>query len=228
MRTLLSILAWALTLVAAPCLAGSPPLAAVPSAPPPAAKTRPKALDLKQIDKVCARIERHARDYPPTFADDHERSAVENELRGVLDLLDAAWEKNSGALQVNTGFLVRLGFLHSLGHNLDFPGSPEKADLAFRQLLAVAPEHPQGNYLYGMFLFNVPGYQAEGLEYLEKALRLGVEEAQYTIGLNLLMSGRAETGLRCLEEYARRHPHSRAPMVIESYKACALEPGPAD
>jgi tetratricopeptide (TPR) repeat protein len=228
MRTLLSILVSALTLVASPCLAGSPSLAALPPAPPPAATARPKALDLRQIDKVCARIERHARDYPPTFADDHERSAVENELRGVLDLLDAAWEKNPRALQANPELLLRLGVLHSLGHNLDFPGSPDKADLAFRQLLAIAPEHPQGNYRYGLFLLSVPGYQAEGLDYLEKALRLGVEEAQYTIGLNLLMSGRAETGLRCLEEYARRHPHSRAPMVIESYKACALEPGPAD
>jgi len=107
-----------------------------------------------------------------------------------------------------------------LGHNLDFEGSSEKATDSFKKLLKIDPNNPQGNYLYGMFLSNTRKYHFDGVPYLEKALKLGVEDSRYTLGLLRVQQGRREEGLKLLKQYSEKNPQNdhvkRVIKAIES------------
>jgi predicted Zn-dependent protease len=120
----------------------------------------------------------------------------------VLAVFDTLAETESN----EAGFLVRAGFAHSMGHNLDFEGSAKKADSLFRRLLRLHPKHPRGNYFYGMLLAGTRTRAFEGIPFLERALSLGEENASYTLGLLYVQKGDREKGLSFLRRYSKRNP----------------------
>ena len=105
-------------------------------------------FSLESIDKSLASVSSHAQSWPPKFESDAERQMFEGELKNVIALLDAAVSQNPD----DAVLLSRHGLAHALGHNLDFPGSAEKAIHSYEHLLALHPDNPRANYDYGAFL----------------------------------------------------------------------------
>jgi tetratricopeptide (TPR) repeat protein len=103
------------------------------------------------------------------------------------------------------GILLRAGDLNSMGHNLDIIISSQRAFTCFQKLLAIAPEHPFGNYLYGKFLAET-GNPGQALPYIEKARAFGVVYADYTLGMIYLTLGDKQKALEHLEAYRQVRP----------------------
>lgn len=179
--------------------------------------TKRNYIDFTIVDRITNQIANHAREYPPTFQNAKERGEIESELRRVLAGVDTLLKNDTA----NPQLLIRSGFLYSMAHNLDLPFSAEKAAKAFDALLEVEPDNPRGNYLYGMFLSSTRKYQSSA-RYLEHAMKLGIEEAKYTLGLNFLREGKDEVGLQYLEEYAKTHPESRAHLILKGHESGKL------
>lgn len=159
-------------------------------------------LDGRYLDLMMGDLALHAKNYPPQFdtPQDQERASRDAKmLSGMLDIL-------VDAPNPNPEILWRAGFLNSIGHNLDIPGSGEKASAIFQRLLAAEPGHPRGNYLYGTFLASA-GKPKDALPYLEKALAAGVTNAGYTLGMTYLSLGDKARALEHLEAHRQRFPN---------------------
>jgi Tfp pilus assembly protein PilF len=119
--------------------------------------------------------------------------------------------------------LLRAGYLNSLGHNLDIPGSAEKSSAIFQRLLAVAPSDPRANYTYGTFLAGVGKFK-EAIPYLETATAAGVKEAPYTLGMTHLSLGDKVKALANLEAYRQHNPNDQnITKLIDSIRNRKLE-----
>jgi Flp pilus assembly protein TadD len=96
--------------------------------------------------------------------------------------------------------LLHTAVANSIGNNFDLQGAAGDAEKYFRKLLALNPEHPQGNMRYGAYLAGT-NRGREALPYLLKAQALGVREASYTLGLTWLILGDKAKALENLERY---------------------------
>jgi predicted Zn-dependent protease len=118
---------------------------------------------------------------------------------------------------------MRLGMLHAIGHNLDIPGSAEKALAAFSTLLKLTPDDPQANYQYGAFLAATTR-KGEGIPYLEKAKTLGVANADYWLGWSYQMVGNKARAVENLESYTKRVPSDQnAARVLDAVRNDRVE-----
>ena len=178
-----------------------------------AAELRPEqTAELASIDAAISRVSTHAKNYPPKFASDSERKHIEAELTAVLTSLDAALKEHPD----NPGLLFRSGFANAMGHNLDFRGCPEQCMKSYEKLLELEPENPNANFYYGQFLASTAAHQKESIQYLEKALAVGMTDSHYTLGLVLLTQGNKKAALKHLHEYARLNPtDEQAKNIIE-------------
>ncbi|MBI4756335.1 MAG: tetratricopeptide repeat protein [Betaproteobacteria bacterium] len=183
----------------------------------PAGKKR--GIDVAYLDAMLSDLASHAMRYPPRFdsIEDRQRAARDvTALSGMLEVL-----ANDPA--ANPELLVRLGMLHSMGHNLDLAGAAQKASVTFQRLLSASPSHPRGNYRYGMFLAGTDRAK-EAIPYLEKALAAGVPEAAYTLGMAHLSLGNTEKALIHLDDYHRRHPgDADAAKFVEALRGGKVE-----
>lgn len=159
------------------------------------------ALDGAYFDRMLNDLGAHARNYPPRFDTPQERERAIRDVRMLSGLLDIMLEGPNP----NPELLSRAGFLNSIGHNLDVAGSAEKTNAIFRKLLAVTPNDPRGNYMYGTFLAGA-GKPKEALPYLEKALSVGVTDAAYALGMVHLTLGDKGRALENLLAYKGRNP----------------------
>jgi tetratricopeptide (TPR) repeat protein len=159
------------------------------------------ALDTQYLERILDDLSAHALNYPPRFDTPEDRKRAERDVKLLAKMLGFLTEKPNPHPEI----LLRAALVNSIGHNLDIPGSAEKAASLYRKLLATAPSHPRGNYLYGLFLDGA-AKPAESLPYLEKALAAGVNDAAYTLGLAHLSLGNKAKAIAYLEEYQRRVP----------------------
>lgn len=158
-------------------------------------------IDGKYLDLMLNDLALHAKNYPARFdtPQDQQRAVQDvKTLSGMLDIL-------VNGPSPNAELLVRAGFLNSIGHNLDIPGSAEKTAAIFQRLLATAPADPRGNYMYGSFLAGA-GKSKEALPYLEKALAVGVVDAAYALGMAHLTLGDKQKAIENLEAYKQQRP----------------------
>jgi len=84
-------------------------------------------FDFSCIDNKTDRIAIHAYEYPPKFKDSKQREKIESELRDVIKIIDKLLIENPNSPSI----LIRSGYLHSMGYNLDFHhsgGGPQKLD----------------------------------------------------------------------------------------------------
>lgn len=160
------------------------------------------ALDSAYLDRMLNDLSAHARNYPPRFDTPQDRERAVRDVKILSGMLDILLEGPNPHPEL----LSRAGFLASIGHNLDIVGSAQKADGAFRKLLASAPGDPRGNYMYGTFLAGV-GKPKEALPYLEKALSVGVTDAAYGLGMVHLTLGDNAKALEYLQVYKSRNPN---------------------
>lgn len=159
-------------------------------------------FDLRYLDQMLNDLALHAKNYPPQFdtAQDRQRAVQDIKmLSGMLDILIVGPSPNAE-------LLMRAGFLNSIGHNLDIPGSAEKTAAIFQKLLTAAPADPRGNYMYGTFLAGA-GKPREAIPYLEKALAVGVADAAYSFGMTYLTLGDKQKALQHLDAYQQRNPN---------------------
>lgn len=172
------------------------------------------SLDGVYLDRILDDLARHAGNFPPQFDTQQDRLRATQDVKTLGKIFDIV---TNGPAQ-NRELLVRAGVLNSIGHNLDIPGSAEKADTLFRRLLAEAPSDPRGNYLYGIFLAG-SGRPKAALPYLNKALAGGMTDAGYSLGMAHLSLGDKTNALHHLTEYRRRKPNAvHIDTLIEAVK----------
>jgi tetratricopeptide (TPR) repeat protein len=182
-------------------------------------------LDLAAVAAAVEDLARHARNYPPQFRDAGDRAAATQEARSLseaLVVITGAQDREPPA-----DVLLLAARLESLGHNLEIEGSAGRATACFERLLAREPENARANLHYGVFLAGTATGQKQGLPYLEKALRLGEEDARYALGMAHLVLRDTARALEHLEEFARLHPGDlRTQRLIDAIKNGRIE-GPA-
>ena len=159
-------------------------------------------LDLRYLDQMLNDLALHARDYPPQFDNLQDRQRAVQDAKMLSGMLDVLLTGPSPDAEL----LVRTGFLNSIGHNLDIPGSAEKTAAIFNKLLTAAPADPRGNYMYGSFLAGA-GKPREAIPFLEKALAVGVTNAAYSLGMTYLTLGDKQKALQHLEACKQRNPN---------------------
>jgi predicted Zn-dependent protease len=114
--------------------------------------------------------------------------------------------------------LLRLAILHVIGFNLDIPDSLPKAVSTFDKLLRLTPNDPQANFRYGSFLA-ASTKDGRAIPFLEKARSLGVEGADYWLGLSYAVTGKKAKAIDTLERYTRRVPtDERAIAMLEAIR----------
>lgn len=171
-------------------------------------------VDAKYLNELLDDLSSHALNYPPQF------DTIEQRQRAVLDVVTI-----SGILKTVTShpdtdpeMLLQLSVLNSIGHNLNIDGAANEASRSFQRLLVVAPSHPRGNYLFGLFLAGIARPQ-EAIPHLEKALAAGVAEAPYTLGMTYLTVGDKQKALDNLELYQTRNPdNSNVKALVEGIR----------
>lgn len=162
---------------------------------------RKRQLDMGVVNAIIGDLARHAHTYPTQFKDDKERQRATQDagnLSGMLNILTS-----SGSVQPE--LLLSVGRLNAMAHNLDVSGAAQRADAAFQQLLMNQPEHPQGNYEYGLFLASSSRPKA-AIPYLEKAMTQGVDAAPYTLDLAYLALNDKRKALESFHGYTKKHP----------------------
>ena len=177
-------------------------------------------LDMKMVDKVIDDLAAHAKNYPPTFRSKDEKNRAARDAKMLISLFDAIAAND----KAETELLLKSGFLNSIAHNLDIKGSAQKASAYYQRLLKREPNHPAGNFHYGVFLAGTATGQKKSLPYLEKALKLGVEDARFSLGLAHLTLGDKTKSLEYLESYSKKNPDDEhAKIIIEAIKSGRIE-----
>lgn len=177
------------------------------------------SLDVAYLDQMLNDLASHARNYPARFDTPQDRQRAVKDVQMLSGMLDSL----INGPNPNPELLVRAGFLNSMGHNLDIAGSADKANAIFQRLLAVALAHPRGNYMYGTFLAGT-GKPKEALPYLDNALRAGVAEAAYAMGMSYLALGDKAKALDSLADYKRHNPgDSKVDSLMDAIRSGKLE-----
>lgn len=166
-------------------------------------------LDMRYLDRMLGDLSRHAGRYPPSFdSPEQKQRAIQdlNALSGMLGLL-----LKDG--KPNPQILFRSAITNRMGHNLDIPGAAEKAEQQFQELLQIEPDAPQGNYQFGIFLAET-GRAERSIPYLEKALALGLEEANYSLAMAYLGMANEEDAVVKLKAYIKARPNDRSAQEL--------------
>jgi len=151
------------------------------------------------LDEVAA----HAASYPPKFSTPEERAQIEDHLETLLKLTDKILDRYPDNKEV----LFVKGTANAMGHNLDYPGSAERAMGAFERLLSLDPNDRRAAYSYGVFLSQTT-LQAKAVPYLTKAIQLGEERAHYTLGVTYLGMGAIQDAIPEFEAYLKVDPEN--------------------
>lgn len=175
-----------------------------------------QALNMEVVDYFLQTIAGRVDQYPIVFASNAERIDVTDKLGRLTALLS---ELDDGA-SVNLDILRREAFAYNLAYDMDFPGSGEKADSLYQRLLKLTPDEPAANYLYGAFLAANDKLRPQSIPYLEKAAKLGVKKANYTLGVVYVAMGKDQQALTCLQQYATDYPDDqRVKSLIAAVKS---------
>jgi tetratricopeptide (TPR) repeat protein len=168
-------------------------------------------VDVKSIDRVVDDLAEHARDYPPKFRGEEEKSRAERDAKALVAIFD----KLTAEKDASADLLLKAAFVDGLAHNLDIRGAAEKAAQNYDRVLTRTPDNPRANLNFGIFLAGV-GKWKESLPYLEKALKLGLDDAKYTLGVVHMSLGDKEKAIELLEGFGKTHPQDPRPKQLIS------------
>lgn len=175
-------------------------------------------LDMRYLDHMLGDLSQHAGHYPPSFDSKEQRQRAIQDLKALSGMLGLLLKDE----KPNPQILFRSAITNRMAHNLDISGASEKAGQQFQSLLQIDPETPVGNFQYGIFLAET-GSAERSIPFLEKALSLGVDEANYSLGMaNLSIGNKAEALLR-LSAYSNSNPDDKS--VKELIKAVESDQG---
>jgi tetratricopeptide (TPR) repeat protein len=176
------------------------------------------------LDQILGDLSLHNDSYPSQFDSQEDRQRATKDVLVISRTLDAFLR----APTQNRQLLLRAALLDSIGHNLGVPDAGDKALAAFAGLLSQAPNDARANYLYGKFLVST-GKPGEAIPMLEKAKRLGVSDAGYSLGLAYSSIGLREKAVETLREYAKHAPKdTNVAKVIDSIRDGNIDLEPAE
>lgn len=162
-------------------------------------------LNVRLIDKVIQDLSAHAENYPPRFSSPAEGQLAAGEARKLSGMLNSLPPTPTTSF----GILWRIARLNALAYNLDIKEAAQRADDAYKWMLARQPDHAGANYGYGLFLASSARPKL-ALPYMQAADQLGVDAAPYTLGLIYLsMNDRVNAGKQ-LTRYAQNHPDDQS------------------
>jgi hypothetical protein len=150
--------------------------------------------------KILNDLGSHAGTWPVKFDSTDDRHRAEHDVALLSAQLDTIADNFR-----DESMLLRLALLHAVGHNLDIPGSGEKAIAVFDKVLEKWPNDPQANYRYGVFLAGT-ARNRDAIPLLEKAKSLGIVDADYMLGLTYMSLGDKDKAVLNLKSYTARVP----------------------
>ena len=165
-------------------------------------RDRRATVNMPYLGRILDDLNSHVGVWPPQFDSAEDRRRAEHDVSALSNMLDTFVEDHS----VGSPLILRLALLHAYGHNLDIPGSGEAAEELFIALLKLTPDDPQANYSFGVFYAQTDAKRASGIPYLEKARSLGVQNADYWLGVIHLSLGESAKATAELTSYTRRVP----------------------
>lgn len=176
---------------------------------------RKHGIDTIYLDRILDDLAFHAQNYPPQFDSPQDRQRAVRDIKTLSGMLNILVNGQSP----HPDILLRAGHLNSIGYNLDVPGSGERTRTCFKKLFETAPSHPQGNYLYGIFLAGA-GKPGEAIPYLERAFRAGVTDAAYSLGMVYISMSEQQRALEYLGIYHQRRPNDKHVVkIIEAIRS---------
>lgn len=176
-------------------------------------------LDMRYLDRMLGDLSRHAGHYPPSFDSTEQKLRAVQDLNTLSGMLGLLLENG----KPNPQILFRSAIANRMGHNLDVYGAAEKAEQQFLALLQAEPDAPQGNYQFGIFLAET-GRVERSIPYLEKALALGLEEANYSLGMAYFGVDNKAEAIARLNVYLKNNPSDSATQkLVQSIQASRIE-----
>ena len=171
-------------------------------------------LDLGVLDYFLATISGYS-ESDASEVNDARKHDVVNKLGRLAQMLT---ELDKGA-DADVNILRREALAYTLAYNLGFQSTAPQADALYQRLLKAEPDEPADNYLYGAFLARADATREKSIPYLDKALKLGVKKANYTLGLVYITQGKNQQALACLQQYSADYPKDqRAKRLIAAVK----------
>ena len=159
-------------------------------------------IDITEIDDFLQMVEGKARHYPPRFTDRQERRGFEAKLREVSAQLDTLAANNNASFDV----LIRAFKASILGRNLDLGSAYTTKSLKYaQQILKINKEDAEANFWFG-FSLSEGGGQKEAVPYLDKAIKLGVQEAYLVAVNNYLALTQKKNAIQTLKNYKVKYP----------------------
>lgn len=160
------------------------------------------SVDIHYLDSILSDLAMHARSYPPQFDNDEDRIKAIRDVRSLDYMLSVIDQTQPGDAEM----LLRHARINSMGYNLDVSGSGNKAEQLFQTVLNKAPDNPQVNYYYGLFLASA-GKADKAIPLLHKAADGKLYDAYYNLGLVYLSLNNTEQALSYLQKYQQLTPH---------------------
>lgn len=162
-------------------------------------------IDVTLLDDFIADISPNARHYPPSFPN---TTSQYNALANIRHLV--TWlTPYANAQEASFDVLLRQAKLTIMGRNLGVSEYTLPAHTYINRALALAPNHAEANFLYGMMLSEGGGIK-EGKRYLDKAASLGYLEAEQSLIQSELIGGDGNkaTALAKLKALHAKHPEN--------------------
>ena len=159
-------------------------------------------IDITSIDDFLQMVEGKARHYPPQFTDRQERKGFESKLREVSAQLDQLAAHPNASFDI----LIRAFKASVLGRNLDLGSSYTTKSLDYAQrILKINKEDPEANLWFG-FSLSEGGGQKEAQPYLDKAIKLNVQEAYLSSANNYISMEQKKNAIQTLKNYKVKYP----------------------
>ena len=159
-------------------------------------------IDITSIDDFLQMVEGKARHYPPQFTDRQERKGFESKLREVSSQLDQLAANPNASFDI----LIRAFKASVLGRNLDLGSSYTTKSLEYAQrILKINKEDPEANLWFG-FSLSEGGGQKEAQPYLDKAIKLNVQEAYLSSANNYISMEQKKNAIQTLKNYKVKYP----------------------
>lgn len=162
-----------------------------------------RRIDVTLLDDFIEDISPNARHYPPNFP----TRTTEYQAKQIVTQLSEWLEPYANAPDASFDVLLRAVKINSMARNLDL-GSEfgVRASTYVARALAITPNHPEANFLYGMMLAEGGGFK-EGEKYLQKAASLGYVEAEQSLAQSDLLSDNRQAALARLQRLQSAHPN---------------------
>lgn len=173
-------------------------------------------INYKIVDYLIEQIGKHLANYPPRFTNNNEKIVVLRRLQELLFVLDS--------MDIDTAdskFLRRVAQANAMAYNVDVPGSYQWTTKNYALLLKRNPNDADANYNYGKFLAQTATEGRRAIPFLLKARKLGILDADYTLGMVYITLGDKDKAIKYLESYQTEVPDNAASthQLIDSLKS---------